>query len=364
MATSFEIGSPHPYAWPKTNGFHTRHSVEFIVKHLKENNIWNVTEKLDGCNLCFSSQGWISSRNKIISTRESPKTLFQGVHIQNMLNMFNKVDQLKDFLKTNVFKHEDFQVLLFGELILNGTGMGKHDIFKYKERKMMPGDFVCFAIGLVLPENTALPFIFKNGFLHEGNQGPFYIVPMSFYLTRILEQVHITHTPLLATGMLDHILEMESLRDKMFGRHLEGLILSGNNGEGFIKWKYNERPSLELAQHYKELKELCMDSPARKSVKKLQELHDFAYNYANKMEDTSYENMMTVYFHVRGIHLLQTLVKAKREGAFTFHLALEFETEKLLNHMRRSHDQMFDPLLNIQMRDQIKSDLKKYFNNQ
>jgi hypothetical protein len=280
-----------------------------------------------------------------------------------MWNIFNKLDQLRDFLKKNILKNVDLQVLLYGELILNGTGMGKYDIYNYKERKMTPGDFVCFAIGLVLPEKTNLPFIFKNGFPHQGDQGSFYIVPMSFYLAKVLDQVHITHTPLLATGSLDHILEMESLREKMICRQVEGLVLSGNDGEGLIKWKYNESPSLSLTEHFKKMKDLCINSPARKSVKQLQRVCDFACNFVNTMEDTSYNNMMYMYFQVRGSKLLETLVTAQSEGCFSFQLALEFEAEKLLNHMKRSHDQMFDPLLRIKMRDEIKSDLKTYFQN-
>ena len=79
MQRSFDIGAAHPFSWPKINGFHTSSSAEEMVHHLKANKVWNVTEKLDGSNVCISTQGWISSKKQIISNRDNPKTVFQNV---------------------------------------------------------------------------------------------------------------------------------------------------------------------------------------------------------------------------------------------------------------------------------------------
>jgi hypothetical protein len=133
MANSFQIGSAHPYPWPKTIGFHTLNTTDDIIQHLKNNKIWTVSEKLDGCNLCLSTQGWIASRNIIVSNRESPKLVYQGVQLNKVHEIFLKMDKLKILLQKHLISNVNFDVMVYGELILQGTATTKHDIFNYKE---------------------------------------------------------------------------------------------------------------------------------------------------------------------------------------------------------------------------------------
>ena len=61
------VGQRHPHPWPKIIGFHTQGAVDKVLRHMRDDRIWNVTEKLDGSNLTISTEGWIASRNLIIS---------------------------------------------------------------------------------------------------------------------------------------------------------------------------------------------------------------------------------------------------------------------------------------------------------
>ena len=363
MAGCFDVGSPHPFGWPKTNGFHTSSSLEEMVRHLKANQVWNVTEKLDGANVCLSTQGWMASRNKIVSKRDTPKTVFQGVHLKQVSALFAKLDTLKDLIQNNFFKGKALEVLLYGELILHGTGMTKYDLYHYKERKLLPGEIYCFAIGLVLPEGTDLPIVFANGFPHQGPNQLFHIIPMSFYLSQLLEKTHINHTPLLFSGALSDLVETAYLEDKIFQRKVEGFILSGAQGQGFIKWKYFENPNNALKQHFEDMMELAGDSIAAKGVTMLQQLCGIAHKFVTKLEDVRYNDLLNIFFETNGEAFVQSLDKAKCEGFMSFQLALQMESEKVFRRTKyylkeRCH---LDPLFCQILRHQIFVELKKYY---
>ena len=361
MAGSFDIGAPHPFCWPKTNGFHTHGSLEEMAQHLKENKTWNVTEKLDGSNVCLSTQGWMSSRNKIISKRDSPITVFQGVHLNKVEALFTKLDTLKELLRKNVFHGKEVEVLLYGELILKGTGMAKYDLYHYKKRQMLPGDIYCFGIGLILPEDTKLPLIFNNGFSHQGTHEHVYIIPMSYYLSQLLHQTHIEHTPLLFTGKLSHVFELD-LEDKVFQRIVEGFILSGTQGEGLIKWKYFDHPNSHLKHHFEEMMDLCKDSIASKGVSSLQQLCGIAHKFMTKLEDIDYQRLLYIYFQRKGVELVHFLHRARLEGTLSFNLALEKETEKLFQCIKRSFDDYhWDPKLCFLLKEKIYLAIKTYY---
>jgi hypothetical protein len=365
MTSSIDIGAPHPFGWPKTNGFHTKTSLDEMVRHLRENKIWNVTEKLDGCNVCLSTEGWMASRNKIISKRKTPKTVFQGVHIKEIETLFTKLDALKDLIEKNFFPRQQLEVLLYGELILNGTGMSKHDVYNYRKRNILPGDIYSFAIGLVIPEGTKLPLIFQNGFFHQGKDKQCYIVPMSFYLSELLHQTHIAHTPLLFTGNLSDIVEIEHLEEKIFQRKLEGYILSGNQGEGLIKWKYLESPSHQVTTHFEDMMDLCKDSIASKGVTMLQELCAISHKFITKLEDSGYDRMLDTYLEIKGNDLILFLDQAKRESSLSFQLALKMKTDTIYHGMKKTLEirSLLDPTFCKVLKDKIFVELYSFYKN-
>ena len=363
MAGSFDIGAPHPFSWPKIKGFHTGSSAQEMVNHLKANKIWNVTEKLDGSNVCLSTQGWMSSRSQIISTRDAPKTVFQGVHLKNISSTFSKLDTFKDLLQKNFFKGKELEVLLYGELILQGTGMTKYDLYHYRERKLLPGEIHCFAIGLVLPEGTDLPFVFENGFPHQGQHQLCHIIPMSFYLSKLLQITHIDHVPLLFSGTLSDLVENKYLVERIFHRKVEGFILSGAKGEGFIKWKYIEDPTDEYKMHFENMMDLAGDSMAIFGVGMLQELFVISQRFMTKMGDFRHNDMLKIYFETEGEKFVELLNKAYSDGIMSFKLAFEKETERVFRITKDCLKEscLLDPTFCHRLRDQISFELKYYY---
>jgi len=93
-------GDPHPFSWPKISSFLTLQALDLVTKHIEENKEWNVCEKIDGCNVCVSNQGWIASRNKIIG------------HIEYRLRPFQKRGP-KRAKKTSCLKNIKNNLLIF-----------------------------------------------------------------------------------------------------------------------------------------------------------------------------------------------------------------------------------------------------------
>lgn len=363
MSRSFDIGAAHPFSWPKINGFHTSSSAEEMIHHLQANKVWNVTEKLDGSNVCISTQGWISSRKQIISNMDNPKTSFQNVPLKNVSLLMSKLDTLKELLQKHFFQGIELEVLLYGEFILQGTGMSKYDLYHYRERKILPGEIYCFAIGLILPEGTDLPFIFENGFPHQGEHQLCHIIPMSFNLSKLLQKTNIDHTPLLFSGALSDLVENDYLVEKIFHRKVEGFILSGAKGEGFIKWKYIEQPNEDLKKHFQNMRDLAGDSMATFGVTMLQELFENAKRFMINLQDLRWLDMVHLYFETEGANFVQMLDKASNEGPMSLELIFEKESERVFRYTKACLKEitLLDPKFCHQLRDLISFQLKQYY---
>jgi hypothetical protein len=233
------VGGNNPYLWPKTIGFHTQGALDQVLRHLREDKVWCVTEKYDGSNVCLSTDGWIASRHKIIGERGMETCKFQGltllkVHLEAL---FKDMESLKDKLKLEHFNGVEFELLLYGELLLRGTGNSAKDVYKYREKNRDPGDFFCFGIGLVLPENVQLPVVFQNGMLNREGGKTCFVVPLNLYLTELLTEFDIPHIEICAVETLSDILADDKWFRNIAEKKLEGYVLSGTNGEGLLKLK-------------------------------------------------------------------------------------------------------------------------------
>jgi len=113
------------YQWPKTVGFFTAKQHEKIIADFECNDNYYVTEKLDGSNLAISSKGYIASRTKVIATRSEPVPKFNQHSLHNVVELFSAVDQLYNYLQTMYFIQHDFELLVFGEFLYNGTASCK-----------------------------------------------------------------------------------------------------------------------------------------------------------------------------------------------------------------------------------------------
>jgi len=241
MLTWLRLGSPHPYPWPRTLGFHSENARETILEHLKENKIYSISEKLDGCNICVSSDGFIASRNFVIATKRYSRNLesfkWQGIPMHDGVALMEKALNLKSLLAKQILKGIDFQVLLYGELMKKGSGSSKDDIYNYEKKNIHPGKIYVFGMGLVLPKNTKLPFIFDHGFEVEGSTFPnVHIIPLNFYLCRLLSRVNIEHVTILATGHLFDLLCDERFNALLLKRQVGGSTTPNPMPPSAITW--------------------------------------------------------------------------------------------------------------------------------
>ena len=234
------VGQRHPHPWPKIIGFHTQGAVDKVLRHMRDDRIWNVTEKLDGSNLTISTEGWIASRNLIIGKRGTETLKFQGLSIEKdrLETLFESACRLKEHFKLNLFENVDFELTLYGELILNGAGNRRNDDYNYRIRDINPGDYYCFGIGLILPENVGLPSVFSKGIHTSSEEGKqYFIVPINPYLATEFTNFGIEHVNIIMSEKLSSILDDVELSHNTRNKELEGYVLSEETGEAMIKYK-------------------------------------------------------------------------------------------------------------------------------
>ena len=360
MLTDFRIAAPHPYPWPKTLGFDSENARETIVKLLKENKVYSISEKLDGCNVCVSSDGYIASRKYVIATKRYSRNLqslmCQGVSMLDGVTLMDKALHLKSLLAKQILKGIEFEVLLYGELMKKGTSRSHADIYNYEKKNIHPGKIYVFAMGLVLPQNTKLPFIFDHGFEVEGPTYPnVHIIPLNFYLSRLLSRVNIEHVPILATGPLCDLLCDERFNAMLLNRQVEGFVLSGTEGQHFIKWKYNTEPNSKLSTHLDNLMLECKDTPSEDAVAHLQQLCDAANMYITKVQDTCYSSFVQMYMEDNeedvgyATEFLKQVKKGVAFGTLGLNLVLEKTADDIFHKLISSISMTnaIDPMVQV-----------------
>ena len=229
-------GRNNPYRWPKKTGFYTRGTLEQTLRQLKEDRTWYVTEKLVGYNLSISTEGWIASKNKIIGRIGMGTLKFQGVSIEKdqLDTLFGSIYRLKDFMKLSNFRNVEFELTLYGKMILKGTGISGVEEWRYRTKNPNRGrgEFICHGIGLVLPGNTHLPFVFPKFISNkECKGGRNFIVPINPYLSDVLKYYGIAHTPTHAIKKLSEILHDDKLVNGIINKKLEGYVLTERHTE-------------------------------------------------------------------------------------------------------------------------------------
>jgi hypothetical protein len=228
------VGQNHPYRWPKTTGFYTRGG------YLKEDKIWYLTEKIAGCNLSISTEGWVASRNKIIGERGMGTLKFQGVSIEEdcLDTLFRNIHKLKDHFKlADFFENVEFELTLYGKLILKGTDSSDENMCNYRKKNINNGDFICFGIGFAFQVNVQLPPTFSNLISSKQDKGERnLIVPISYYLARVLKYFDIAHTDIHMIAKLSDILHDGKFNNVIIDKELEGYVLYKrySEGEGLI----------------------------------------------------------------------------------------------------------------------------------
>ena len=125
-----KVGSEFQLQWPQIPGVLSVASTDLVRDLLVKNPTVTVTEKLDGSNLCLSSEDWVASRRRIILEGPSEavlnKTKFCGVALSSLSDVLPKLKSLSEDVKV-YFDDQDLEVLLYGEWIQKVTqGKSSH----------------------------------------------------------------------------------------------------------------------------------------------------------------------------------------------------------------------------------------------
>jgi hypothetical protein len=361
-------GDPHPYMWPKIASFLTLEAINFITNHLEENKEWNVCEKIDGCNVCVSSEGWIASRNKIIGRIDEPKLkdqYFQKAPLRQLVSLHETVVKLQTHLAQTFFSHEpNFELLLYGELILPGTASTKEDIYKYKEKYHLENGDVCvFAMGIVLENKMTMPFLFKHGF-YQMQENPFFVVPMNFGISALLREFDIQHLAPLKTDLLQNLLNNDTLRKNIKKRNIEGYVLTGNTGGGFIKWKYYKQWSPTLFDQMNLLIKSQTTKTAKATALGLQELFDYDQKFACTWDNNFLVNKLTHFLNVNDTEIYTLLKEAAEYGTFYYNLKMNEIVQRLYCIVKKSTYHKIDPLVKMKLKKRIAIELKNQYHDE
>ena len=143
------MGSGFTKQWPKIKHvFQSRRLKRYTEQATK----CLVSEKLDGSNIAVTSREVVASRRKVLLDKPTEEELrkykFSGVTMAKVVGMFEKLKLLEIQLR-NIVAEVD-EVLVYGELIQEGTAASKMDRFNYRSRGLEAGEVVIFGAGLSL----------------------------------------------------------------------------------------------------------------------------------------------------------------------------------------------------------------------
>ncbi len=114
------VGAELKFQWPQILGVLSVTSVDQVQTLLKTNPMATVTEKLDGSNLCVSSENWVASRRRVIldnpTEEELKKYKFCGESLSSLSLVFPKLNVLAEEVRKH-FPGLELEVLLYGEWI-------------------------------------------------------------------------------------------------------------------------------------------------------------------------------------------------------------------------------------------------------
>ena len=354
-----QINDTFEYKWPKTTGFFSNNQEEIIDRHLANNESWYVSEKLDGCNMSISTEGYIASRLRIIGKRDEVKK-FQSHSLENVLSLFEAVDELYDHLKLCFFsKHGLKNVILYGEFMPAGTATSKFDIYNYVERGYNPTHFYAFGIGLQFEAITEsvqkdVERIFRQAFLQSSTkQEAFYIVPIDWFLTGLFYKLHIDCVRLHSVQTLQNVLTRSDLINPLLERELEGYILTNLNGKGLLKLKKAPAKSSVMDQHLEKLEHIY--APALATLRKL---YNSADHFFTVFDQETFTSVFNAIFERENEFIEKCMVREVIHDDTFFGSQMNVQTDRLYHLVLQKLEDHYGKKLIPQVKCQIKAKIR------
>ena len=286
------------YPYPKTEGVFSSNSVDELKNAIDENDFWTITEKLDGSNVCISSEGWIASRNQIIANFAQSKNWrmkkFNKQTLEHLAPLYDKIHQLSTILNNECdfeLNLEEDQILLYGEFMLEGTAVSKHDIYNYKLQKYKPGHLFVFGIGFVFKTDIEKKekllethFGHVRSFPSLTQATTYFVCPVNYLNKFFFDFAKIPTVPIVGRDEFNTLMTNELFIGQLKHRYLEGFVLTNSTNKIF-KWKYQESTCdyrNAFAQHLR--KELSHSQDQINVCNSLLKLYYFSNNYINSLD--------------------------------------------------------------------------------
>lgn len=240
-------GSILKYQWPSIPNVVSIATTELIKNILKENPLVEISEKLDGSNICISSNGWVASRRNIIienfQLEDLTKIKLNGSSLEGLKCnrasirvIHGKIQELIPDLKV--------QILVYGEWLQHRTATTQEDIYHYKDRGFKDEAFYGFGLSLIFDDNLDDDkYDYIQGKLKDqvGNNiiekpEPYIITyGLGFELSNLFRDCGIATAPVIIKCPIRTALKEHNLIHHLIKRHYEGFIIVS---KGFIlKWK-------------------------------------------------------------------------------------------------------------------------------
>ena len=367
-STTLKIGADHPFPFPKIKGFLSENNLAETIEQLRDNKVWNLSEKLDGCNVSVSTNGWFASRNKIVDdcrNKMITRRVWNNAPLRHVPTVYRHALQLKLVLARLFQRVATLHVMLYGELLLSGVSTSHFDVYNYARRNFEPGQIYVFAIGLVLPANTKLPFFLRHGIKVESAEAAaagmeHYVIPINSHVSELLDELEITHIRPVVIDRLATLLTSSEMVNLLLNRKKEGLVLSGNNGEGFIKWKYNNATALkeQLTLSANQLIDTQeADSESRRAAENIKRVYESGLDYINKSEKIDHEALFEAHMTQNKEKWDDILEEATKQGNFYLTMAmLELESEVMRDivwNLKMKENKQLDPKVKLELKSRI-----------
>jgi len=214
------------------------------------------TESINGHFITVVSNGDVYSRSVLIANAESDDLKhinFQGESLCMVGAAYEKLQKLTAYFNTKFGygeRDEKFLVFLRGNFITQGTRRSRHDVYNYRNKGLVPGDFVTSGIGFVPQQhdhfdlcNKLRSFFFlvlvSDSPCPIGNE-QYLSVPMDTVLDEILSdfEFQIVH---VHVDKVDEFRKVFDPKAKVLlsDRKIDGFHLTCKHGSMF-HWKYPE----------------------------------------------------------------------------------------------------------------------------
>jgi hypothetical protein len=165
------------------------------------------------------------------------------------------------------------------------------------------------------------------------------------------------HIHPVTSDRLANLLTNGEMIDILMERKKEGLVLSGNNGEGFIKWKYNNANVLkeQLSQSTQQLIDSQpLGSETRRGAENIKQVYESAVKYINKSDDVDHEALFSNHMSQHKEKWEAIMDEAAKQGNFYLTMAmLELEAEvmrDMVQHVEKMTKKKLDPKVKMELK--------------